>query len=301
MSAQISPATLFILTLEGLEGVGRVTARKIASHWDDQFDFQRFPKEQALVRLKGVANAAKLVDKLNDPSFINQKLAEKKEWVEANLKRQIGLMSFKDILWPERLESLKDTTLANILYTYGSQHLLSSSSFCFLGRHGISPYAHEKAQDLARFLLDHEITISSTIQSGFDVVLHKLCHDRDQATPSIMAAASGLAKTSKEYRSFVSRNVKSGGLFYSPFEPEHGPFDHDLGQVLKMQVGISPAVVFVDPHEDERQVELMRFAADQKKAVFYISKTPGDPSGRNARRIDDSTSMKWALASVQNL
>ena len=298
---QISPSTLFILTLEGLEGVGRVTARKIATHWDDQFDFQRFPKEQALVRLKGVSNAAKLVDKLNDPGFINQKLKEKSEWIEANSKRQISVLSFKENQWPKRLEELTDISLPNLLFTYGSKSILSSPSFCFMGRHGISPYAHEKAQGLAKFLLANDVLISSTIQSGFDVVLHKLCHDQDQAKPSIMAATCGLAKTAKEYRSFVSRNVKAGGLYYSPFEPEHGPFDHDLGQVLKLQIGLSPALVFIDPHDDERQLELMKFASDQKKAVFYISKTPGDPVGRNAQRIDDVTSMKWALASVQNL
>ncbi len=296
-----SKSTIFISALESLDGVGRVTARKIAKHWDDLPEFQKYPKEQVLVRLKGVSNASKLVDNLNNLDLMRSCLEEQARLIEANEKRQISLLSFKDDGWPDRLEEGVDTSPPNLIYGYGELELLKSSSVCILGRNGISSYAHEKAQVVVKHLHQKNITLSGPINSGFDVVLHKLSYDQSDPRPSIMGAVMGLAKTPREYRSHVSINIKSGGLFFSPFSPEHGPFDHDYSSAMETLIGISPVVVFVEPAGSPPQIELMRFAHKQRKAVFFISELPDDPSGVNAKHLGDDLSLDWVATAASLL
>jgi len=296
-----SEASIFISTLESFEGVGKVTARKVLSNWSTLQDFRRFPKEQALVRLKGVAKASELIDKLNDIEFMKGKMEEQSRHFESLSARQINLSSFLDDNWPAGLDSLTDYHGPNLLYSYGNRAVFKTKHVSIITKHGVTGESHEFVQKLVRYLLENQMGICTSMNNGMDVVLQKINYDRPIPLPSLMTASYGLAKTPKEYRPQVSKGVQGGGLFFSPFEVSQGPFDHDLGEAHRIQIGVSSVVVFVEPAKDNHALELMKFASAGKRAVFYIGDRLPDNSELKAEHISDDKGLEWVLVTANSL
>ncbi len=282
--------------LEGLEGVGRVTTRKVLSNFDSIDAIRRYPREQVLNRLKGVPNAAKLVERLLDIDGIASETNETRKRVEAWTGRRIRIRTFLDADWPEALNTLPNPHRPNAVFSYGDQELIAAPVAAIIGKQDLGEHAFAASERLIRTLVDEGVRINTGLSTGFDVVALKLTSETE--TPSVVVASSGLARVEQKMRPFASQLAKAGGLMISSFPMDHGPFEHDHRESYLVQAAMGRAVVFIEPKSDSVEWAALEWALERGRAVFAISE---DELPARVHIVSDAIDMEWVVAAVKHV
>ena len=285
-----------ILALEGMDGVGRVTARKILDQFGSLGEIERFPREQILNRLRRVQNAAQLVDRLLDQEFVGEALAAAERTIDELARRQVVVLTSEDAGWPAGFEALPKSHRPNVLYTYGNLKLLGEPSVAILGSAPVAEGPFEAAQTLVRKLASAGTIVSCSASDGLDTVIIKILLS-ENALPLLLAGC-GLAKIAAGLRSSVSSAVKTGGLLASSFHMPHGPFEHDVRERTLVQAAIAKATVFIEPQERGFTWDALQWSLDQGKPVFALTTTPLPD---RVHVIRDEVDMDWVLAAIRHV
>jgi DNA processing protein len=285
-----------ILALENLDGVGRVTARKILDQFGSLDEVRRFPREQIMNRLRRVPQAAKLVDRLLDEKFIAESVAAAEQTIEELEGKHLVALTSGDDGWPEELDGLPNAHRPNVLFGYGNLKLLAEPSVAMLGTAPVTTGPFEAAQVLVRRLAGAGTIVSSSASDGLDNVIIKILLSTD--TLPMLVAQCGLARVAPELRPSVSAVVKQGGLLVSSFHMQHGPFDHDNRERMLVQAALSKATVFIEPREGGFSWDAMQWSLDQGKPVFALS---SEPLPERVHVIHDELDMDWVLAAMRHV
>lgn len=259
----------FALALRSLDGVGRVTAARVLERFPTYADLRRYPREQVLHRLKGAPNAAALVDTLFEEAAMTQRLEAAAAERAALQQKRVNLRAPADPDWPTGLAALPRSERPFLLFTYGDARVLNRPGVAFFGRPGLDPDAYELVQvALRRVVAGGRVPIAG-LATGFDVVMHKI--PALTPAPSLMVAACGLSKVAPPMRPVASQSIRAGGLLVSPFEMEHGPFEHDDRERGRVMAALASALVLSNPDLDPaekaaldvaRTLDIPVFAAD---------------------------------------
>lgn len=248
----------FALALRNLAGVGRVTAARVLERFPTYADLRRYGREQVLHRLKGTPNAAALLETLFDEAEMTRRLAEAAEERAALQRKGVNVRTPADPDWPAALTRLPRAERPFLLFAYGDARLLATPGIAFFGRPGLADEAYELAQSALRHVVRTRRLAVAGLQTGFDVVIHKI--SALTPAPSILVASSGLSKVAPPMRPVASQSVRAGGLLVSPFEMEHGPFDHDDRERARVMVALASAVVFSNPDLDAAEAAALEAA-----------------------------------------
>jgi DNA processing protein len=289
-------STLEVLALEAMEGVGRVTARKVLDQFGSIGGLVGLPREQVLNRLKGVPNAASLLDRLNDGASMEAIQASVSRHLEAWGERKIQVVTFLDPGWPERLDDLPNPHRPNALFVYGDPKSMGEPVVAIVAEGAIEPGSFEVAQDLIRMVVSKNIRIGLDGLTGFDVVGIKL--SLDGGIPPHLITSYGLAATPPSMRPHASSVTKAGGIMVSSFPMDHGPFDHDKKEGAVIQSALARAVVFVDPRPKSFLWPALEWALSAGMPVFAIA---GDELPDRVHRIETSIDMEWVIAAVEHV
>ena len=290
-----------VLALENLEGVGRVTVRRLLGQFSDVGEVGTLPREQVLNRLKGIPNAANLVDRLADDEGMKDAAAGILKRIEAWSARKIEIATWLDEEgWPGALDRLPNPHRPNVLYSYGSRESLSRPHAAIIAVGELEPGPFEEAQTLIRMLLGKGIGISVGTSTGFDVVGIKL--SEAGGVPPVLVASCGLAKIEQAIRPHASAVVKSGGLMVSSLPMDQGPFDHDRREGSLVQAALATAVVFVDPKPGSFDWTALEWALEVNKPVFAIvdgGEGVGAEIPDRVHVIRDEVDREWVMAAVK--
>lgn len=260
----------FAYALDRLDGVGRVTATRLLSHFATYDDLLRYPREQVMTRIKGAPNAAALVGRLFDEETMRGLLAHAGLALEALQQKGVRILTLRDPLWPSGLDALPRGRRPFLLYVYGHAHVFHQPRVALLGRPPLPEAAFEQAQALVRQLLQQAIAPVSAALTGFDVVVHKIASAGPQRHPAALVASCGMAQLHASLRPVVSQAVRAGGTFLSPFSMEHGPFPHDDADRALVQVALSDAAVFVAPRPETAEWQALVWALEAGRPVFGL-------------------------------
>ena len=294
----MNDATLFAFALEQLDGVGRVSAGRILAHFSDHADLLRYPREQVLLRIKGVPRAEALAGKLLDEAFMQDHLAQARAMLAQYTRRSIQVLSAADPHWPKaQLASLAPARRPNVLYIYGTPALFDKPLVALLARPPVADAAFELAQDLVRYLMPLGVVPVAGAVHGFDVVVHRICATSPEPAPSMMVASTGLAKVATHLRSHISAGVKAGGLFVSSFPVTHGPFDHDDRERALLATALATAVVCVEPKPDTPEWAAMEWAIEHQKPVFGMPH-PEHPVPPQVHPLHSAADFDWIQAAT---
>lgn len=294
----MSDSTLFALALDQMDGVGRVTAGRLLAHFTTYNDLLRFPREQVLTRIKGAPNAAALVAHLFDRTFMQPLLDEAEKIVAQLSKQRIEVLTCHDAEWPPGFDDLPRGNRPFLLYSYGHRAVLDVPSVALFAEPPLSPEPFEHAQALVRHLLPHGIAPVTGAAHGFDVVVHKLCYAGDTSYPSLLVANAGMAKAPGPIRPTISTAVRGGGLFISPFEMNHGPFEHDDRERALLQAALANACVFFEPKPDTPEWHVLTWTLEAHRPVFGIA-APDHPLPEQVHPIRTAVDFDWVLAAIQ--
>lgn len=267
----LSPTAIFALALEEIDGIGWVTANRLLKHFESYDDLRRYPREQVLVRIKGVANAEALVHRLFDGDAMEEALAAARAEAEQLQKKRIALLTPRSDTWPTGLDDLSLDQRPFLLHAFGHASILQQPIAALFARPPLDPAPFETAQALVRQLLRHEVVPATGAANGFDVVVHKIAGSDPTSAPSLLVAHEGLAKVPRQVRPAASGAVRSGGLLLSPFPMQHGPFDHDDRTRALVLAALSNACVFVAPRPDTPEWKALEWALDAERPTFVLS------------------------------
>ncbi len=241
-------AQVFALALRGIDGVGRVTASRLVEHFPTYDALRRCPREQILFRLKGTARAADLVALLLDEDQMLPRLDAAADERAALQARNVNLRAPADPDWPAALNRLPRSERPFLLFLYGNTRLLAAPGVAFFGKHGLATGAFELAQALVRHIVARHHAPWVGLHDGFDVALAKTA--ALAPAPCVLVAACGLSKVAPPMRPVAAQVVRAGGLMVSPFEMEHGPFEHDARDRARLAVALTRAAVLCDAELD---------------------------------------------------
>ncbi len=294
--AAIESRVAQILALENMEGVGRVTTRKILEQFGTLAEVRRFPREQILNRLHRVPQAAKLADRLLNEELVTEALADAEKTIEELARRQVTVITSGDEIWPAGVDDLPNAHRPNALFAYGNLKLLGESSVAILGSAPVEPEPFEAAQTLARRLAGEGMIVSCSASDGLDNVITKILLSKDGLP--LLVAGCGLAKVAPSLRPAVSAAVKAGGLLVSSFLMQHGPFDHDVRERMLVQAALSKAAVFIEPREGGFGWDALEWSLDSGKPVFALTK---ESLPDRVHVIRDELDMDWVLAAMKHV
>jgi predicted Rossmann fold nucleotide-binding protein DprA/Smf involved in DNA uptake len=294
----------FALALLDLDGGGRVTAHRILERFPTYDALRACPREQVLLRLKGLPHAERTAGLLFDDAAFGPHLDRAREEVAALAVRRIAALAPGLPGWPPALDALPPAQRPVVLYAFGDPAALAARPVALFARAPLPADAFEAAQGLAERMIAERLPLACGAAPGFDVVMHKRCAAAGH--PCVMVARAGLARVDGPARPSVAAAVRAGGVLVSPFPPTHGPFDHDDATRALVQAALAGPAAFFAPADGTPEAKALAWALDAGRPVFGVE---GDPAAdapllhfsprvhRLARPVD----LDWVVAAARGL
>ena len=257
----------FALALLSLDGVGRVTAWRLLEHFGSAEAVRRAPREQVLLRLKGVAHADRTVDAVVSPDF-DGALDRARAQVDALAARRIAVLTPGSDHWPAGLMDLPRADRPPVLYAFGDPKALGWPALAVLAGAPLDPGPFEAVQDVARRTLAQGRGLVVGASTGVDLALQKLSLAAE--IPAVAVVGAGLARLAPAMRPGATALTRAGGLLVSPFDMAHGPFDHDERQRALVQAALSRAVCAVAGPEGSPEDRAARWAAEAGRPLATV-------------------------------
>lgn len=232
----------FALALLRLEGVGRVTAHRLLSHWRSPEALRETPREQVLLRLKGAPRAEATVARLFGDE-LDAALDQARKQMDALTPKRIAVLASGDAGWPAGLDDLPASDRPVCLWRYGHADALApdagaAPAVALLGRAGLPTPSFGAATALAERFAPRGIVTGA--KDGFDLAVQKTALG---ASGRVVAVAPcGLAKLEPSLRPGATALVRAGGALVSPFPMGHGPFEHDEREAALVAAALARAV-----------------------------------------------------------
>jgi predicted Rossmann fold nucleotide-binding protein DprA/Smf involved in DNA uptake len=293
----------FALALLRLDGVGRVTAHRLLERFPSYEALRMHPREQVLVRLKGLPRAEQIVAMLFDERAMQAALRQAQDERDQLSERQIDVLAPGHPNWPSGLDRLAPSDRPVALFAFGTAALLTTQPTAFFARPPLPAAPFETAQTLARRLIAEGLPFTCGARPGFDVVLHKLA--AGAAHPSVLVARAGLAQIDAPARPSVAASVRAGGVLVSPFPIRHGPFEHDDNERALVQVALAGPSTFFAPGEDTPEARALSWALDHEQAVFGLADDTGaasdDALPSRVHRLARPVDLDWVIATARGI
>ncbi len=287
----MSDSSAYILALMRIPGVGRVAAGRLADSFPDPEALLTCPREQVLLRLKGIPGAAQITRNLSDA--LADRLPQAQSEVEALRDKHVHVANMLDDDWPSGLADLPRGHRPVALYVYGQRETFSKPWVAFVASPPLSDASFELAQKAIRTVADADAVPATGASSGFDVVAHKLCNDADPPQPAAMMVPCGLTKLASELRPVATTTVRSGGVLVSAFPMNHGPFAHDVEESGFVLAALSSAVVTV--HRRNPVTPSIQWAIAAGRPVFSIG---GADDDSRLHRLASDTDLEWLIVAA---
>ena len=290
----------FALALLDQEGVGRVTAHRLLERFPTHESLLAYPREQVLIRLKGAPNAERTVARLFDLGVFRDALQKAEDEVKSLAEKHVRVIAVRHPHWPAGVGDLERPNRPVVLYAFGSTEALVGTSVALHARPPVPGDAFETAQDLARKLIDEGIPVACGAQSGFDVVMHKLCSSAN--AQCVMVARSGLARVDNQARPSIAAAVKAGGVLISSFPTTHGPFDHDDAERVLLQTALAGPSVFVAPREHTPEARALDWALGADRPVFGVAGDDSEdalPLPERVHALERPVDHDWVIAAAR--
>ena len=273
----------FALALLSLDGVGRVTAWRLLERFGSAEAVREAPREQVLLRLKGVAHADRVVDAVAAPAF-DDALDRAEAQVRALADKGVAVLAPGADAWPAGLMDLPRADRPVVLYAFGDLRALAWPALAVLAGAPLDAGPFEAVQDVARQTLAQGRGIVTGAATGVDLALQKL--SLAAGLPAVAVLGAGLARLAPAMRPGATALTRAGGLLVSPFDMAHGPFDHDDRQRALVQAALGRAVCAAAAPPDAPEDRAARWAAGAGRPLATVG--PADwPEG--ALAVTDAT------------
>lgn len=276
----------FALALLSLDGVGRVTAHRLLERFPTLDALRATPREQVLLRLKGVPYAERTVETLFSPDDFAPALDRARAVMQALASKRIRVLAATDV---PGLNALPRDVRSVVLYAFGETAALDRPRLSLLTHAPVDGAVFEATQALARDVMSRDVGLVVGARHGVDLALQKLAIGAD--VPVVAVVGAGLARMERSMRPGATALVRAGGLLVSPFPMAHGPFDHDDRERALVQAALGSAVCAAAPPPGSSEDRAAAWAAEAGRPLALLPPPPPEPDwAAGALRVDGPAS-----------
>lgn len=284
-ASPLAPTSVFALALLSLDGVGRVTAHRLLERFPTAEAVRDAPREQVLLRLKGVARADRTVEALCAPAF-DAALDAARTRGDALAQSRVHVLTPGTDRWPTGLDALDRSDRPVVLYAFGDLAALDWPSLAVLASAPLDAEPFERAQAVAQAVLSRGRGLVLGAAHGVDLALQKL--SLAAGLPAVAVVGAGLGRLERSMRPGATALTKAGGLLVSPFPMGHGPFDHDDRERALVQAALGRAVLAVAPPGGSPEDRATAWATKAERPVGLLPPGPPEASWLASARLVDA-------------
>lgn len=182
------------------------------------------------------------------------------------------LVFYDDPLYPATLKNIFDPPL--VLFYQGNLTALAMPQLAIVGSRSPSPHASKIAFDIAQFLANEGLWITSGLAEGIDKQAHLGAIAQSDPTKqgrSVAVLGHGIRLCyPKHHQNLKTQLIQSGGCVVSEFLPDTPSARHNFPRRNRLVAGLSLATLVVEAALKSGSLITANCANDQGKQVFAI-------------------------------
>ena len=264
---------LYFLALQKVDGVGDIVAKKLVMHCGSArnvFD----AKSRELQSIERVGSY--VLRNLRDKSVF-EKAEIERDYI---LKNNIGVQSFLDDSYPERLKHCVDGPL--LLFSSGNIDLSNKRMISIVGTRKVTLAGDEFCRQLIADLAPLNPVIVSGFAYGVDIIAHLAAIDNGLQTIAVIG--NGLDRVyPAPHKKFV-KPIESNGGFFTEFWSRSEPEKENFVRRNRIVAGMSEATIVVESADKGGSLITAYCAADYNRDVFAV---PGRPNDKYSQGCND--------------
>jgi DNA processing protein len=262
------------LALARIKGLGCVSFRKLADHFDDPI--KAFSASAAaLAEVEGFDQNA--IDGVRNFAAWDE---VEKEIIKAK-RAAVKIVPFTDPSYPARLRMIPDPP--PVLYVKGEIRDEDERALAVVGSRSASDYGRRMTRNLCLELAALGFTIISGMARGIDGAAHEMTLSAGGRTIAVLGSGVDYAYP-PEHEDLYQRISQSGAVV-SEFPIGTRPMAFNFPARNRLISGLSLGVVVVEATEKSGSLITARLAVEQGREVFAVPGEVGSSRSRGAHRL----------------
>ncbi|MEN6482251.1 MAG: DNA-processing protein DprA [Anaerolineaceae bacterium] len=181
-------------------------------------------------------------------------------------QKNIKLLTWMDTDYPEMLKNIAQPP--PVLYVRGTIIEEDNWSVAIVGTRRVTAYGRQVAEELATFLAQNGVTVTSGLARGVDAISHQAALNSNGRTIAVLG--SGVDRIyPPEHQKLADQIIESGAII-SDYPPGTPPESTNFPPRNRIISGLSRAVVVVEAGKTSGALITATFAAEQGKEVFAV-------------------------------
>ncbi|HLF10459.1 MAG TPA: DNA-processing protein DprA [Gammaproteobacteria bacterium] len=206
-------------------------------------------------------------------------LEQWRRWLDGS---QRSLVGFGTEHYPKLLADLPDAPLA--LWLEGAHpELLHAPQLAMVGSRNPTSGGRDIAEQFARYLSEHGLTITSGLATGIDGASHRGALQEIGGTVAVLG--SGVDITFPRVHEQLARQIAEKGLLVSEYAPGVAPRRFHFPQRNRIIAGITLGTLVVEATRHSGSLITARLAADYGREVFAIPGSIHNPLARGCHAL----------------
>jgi DNA processing protein len=197
-------------------------------------------------------------------------LAERQRVVEEMLAGAesdgIHLTTVLDDDYPTNLRTIYN--LPPFLFYLGTLQPDDARSVAVVGTRTASPDGINRAERMARLLVEAGVTVLSGLARGIDTVAHRACLDAGGRTIAVLG--SGIRRVYPPENAELAKRIADSGAVVSQFWPDSAPATYTFPRRNVVTSGMSQGTVVIEASATSGAKMQARLAIEHGKQVFLL-------------------------------
>jgi DNA processing protein len=265
---------LFWIGLSSIPGVGRITFRKLTTHFGSPEQTLSADAE-SLKAVPGISRAVRDNIRSHDwRAFAEQELTRAD-------KADVRIVTAESADYPEALRSAPDAPL--LLYVRGTLSLRDLNAVAIVGTRTPTHYGTATANRFASDLAAAGFAIVSGLARGIDTCAHRGALSANGKTIAVLGCGIDVAYP-PENRELIEQIAGHGAIVAeNPFgtKPEAGYFPA-RNRIIS---GLSRGVIIIEASEDSGSLITAQYALEQGRKLFSVPGNVGSPGSRGTNKL----------------
>ncbi len=256
-----------------VKGIGAVRMRMLLDFFGDLKIAWQAPGEA----LRAAGLPAKPLETLLQ---IRYQVDLEKVWQKI-LDQGIQVLTWEDAHYPRRLKEIEQAP--PVFYMRGMLSPEDDWAVAVVGTRRVTPYGRQVADELARFLAGHGITVVSGLARGVDMIAHQTALRSGGSTIAVLG--SGVDKIYPPEHERLAAEIMQHGAVISDYAPGTNPDAANFPPRNRIISGLSLATVVVEAGETSGALITATFAAEQGREVFAVPGPIYAPNSKGTNRL----------------
>ena len=185
------------------------------------------------------------------------------EWLQ---KHGVQLMLLDEPGYPRLLREISSPP--PVLYVWGTYRPEDLLSVGIVGSRNASDYGCRCASDIACFLAEKGLTVTSGLAMGIDTAAHRGALRGKGRTLAVLG--NGIKICYPRHNEELTRQIRKSGALISEFPYDTAPQSRNFPPRNRVISGLSLGVVVVEASETSGALHTARFALEQNREVFAV-------------------------------